>query len=54
LCYFSQGAINVDIAYKLPVFLRNFYYHQLVDIKNRENESYKQPSKKPGKIDKPF
>jgi hypothetical protein len=54
LSYFSQGAVNVQIAYGLPVFLRNFYYAQLANIKNKENDSYKEPAKKSGKVDKPF
>ena len=54
LSYFSQGAVNVQIAYNLPVFLRNFYYAQLANIKNKESDSYKEPAKKSGKVDKPF
>jgi hypothetical protein len=54
LSYFSQGAVNVQIAYNLPVFLRNFYYAQLANIKNKESDSYKEPVKKSGKVDKPF
>jgi hypothetical protein len=48
--------VDVNIAYNLPVFLRNFYYKQLVDIKDKENKSYDKSSKPPTKpkIDKPF
>jgi len=56
LSYFSNGAINVIIAYNLPVYLRNFYYKQLVKFKEQENKSYDKSSSPPTKtkIDKPF
>lgn len=32
-------------VYRLPIHLRNFYYKQLADIKKKENEEVKKPSK---------
>ena len=56
LSYFSNGAINVTIAYSLPVYLRNYYYNLLVKLKEQENKSYERSSTPPkkGKVDKPF
>ena len=36
LGYFSKGAINIEIAYKLPIHLRKYYYSLLVDLKEKE------------------
>jgi hypothetical protein len=36
LCYHSKGGFNQEIAYNLPVFLRNFYYNCLIDAKKAE------------------
>jgi len=45
----------VDIAYNLPVYLRSFYYQQLVEIKKSESESDKNTSTSSRKrIEKPF
>lgn len=60
MCYFSNGALNVDIAYNLPIYLRNFYYRSLVELKEKEAKSYEESSKKSPKntgkatVDKPF
>ena len=45
LSYFSEGAINVDIAYELPVHIRNFYYKQLVDMKEKEKKHVEESKK---------
>jgi len=54
LSYHSNGAINVNIAYQLPVYLRNFYYRELANIKEKEAESYKSPTNNQNKIHRPF
>ena len=55
LSYHSQGAINVDIAYDLPVYLRNFYYKQLIGLKERESKANKDSSSSSQKrVAKPF
>ena len=55
LAYNSQGAINVDIAYDLPIHLRNFYYKQLVDIVKKQSDSTQDSSTSSKKrISKPF
>jgi hypothetical protein len=53
LSYHSSGAINIDIAYNLPVHLRNFYYKQLIDLKERENKESTTNSP-PKKTARPF
>jgi len=58
LSYFSNGAVDVNIAYNLPVHLRNFYYKQLVDLKEQESKAYKgensSKSTRKTRVDKPF
>lgn len=57
MCYYSEGAFQFTEIYQLPIFLRNFYFKKLVDIKNKENEKIKESKSKssgPPKIAKPF
>jgi hypothetical protein len=55
LGYYSQGAINVDIAYNLPIYLRNFYYKQLTEIKEEESKEYNKTSNSSSKrVSKPY
>lgn len=56
LAYNSQGAINIDIAYTLPIHLRRFYIKLITDIVEEQNKKMQEnenQSKKP-KIDRPF
>lgn len=46
LSYYSEGAINVDIAYDLPVYIRNFYYSQLTEIKKKESQQIEEAKNK--------
>lgn len=39
LAYFSKGGFNQEIAYNLPIHLRNFYYKCLIDVIEKENEA---------------
>jgi hypothetical protein len=52
LSYFSEGAINIAIAYELPVHLRNFYYKQLSEIKAKESKSLESSQKSNKKFDR--
>lgn len=54
LSYFSNGAVNVTIAYELPIHLRNFYYKQLQSIKEEEANQYKSKPSSQNKISRPF
>lgn len=45
MAYHSNGALNQDICYNLPLHLRNFYYKLLVDWKKKE--SVKEEKEKP-------
>ena len=56
LAYNSQGAINIDIAYTLPIHLRRFYIKLITDIVEEQNKKMQEnenQQKKP-KIDRPF
>ena len=56
LAYNSQGAINIDIAYTLPIHLRRFYIKLITDIVEEQNKKIQEnenQQKKP-KIDRPF
>jgi len=45
LSYHSQGAFTQDIAYKLPVYLRIFYFKKLIETKEKEKEAMEKSSK---------
>lgn len=51
VAYYSNGAINVEQLYNMPVYLRNFYTKQLEQIKEKESEaiSNAQKSNRPSK-----
>jgi hypothetical protein len=36
--------MNVDVAYNLPIYLRNFYYKLLQDAKDNEAKQYEKAS----------
>ena len=56
LAYYSKGAINIDIAYTLPIHLRRYYLNLINEIHNKEKEMMEEAqNKSPGKkVDKPF
>jgi len=56
LAYYSQGAVNIDIAYTLPIHLRKFYINLIKEINEKQQEEIKkqQANKNPSKIDRPF
>ena len=43
--YYGKGFIHSDV-YDMPIYLRNFYYKQLVDTRNTENEEIKKANQK--------
>jgi len=43
--YYGKGFIHSDI-YDMPIYLRRFYYKQLVDTRNKENEEIKKQNQK--------
>ena len=43
--YYGKGFIHSDV-YNMPIYLRNFYYKQLVDTRKKENEEIKKQNQK--------
>jgi len=48
--YYGKGFIHSDV-YDMPIYLRNFYYKQLLDTRTEEN---KQIEKANQKLSKPI
>jgi len=38
LMYYGNMGFNFTELYNMPVFLRNYYYRKLVDVKQKEKE----------------
>tara|TARA_B100000902_G_C26565092_1_gene553777 strand:+ start:166 stop:342 length:177 start_codon:yes stop_codon:yes gene_type:complete len=49
--YYGQGFTHLDV-YEMPIYLRNFYYKQLIDTRKKENDEIKKVNKK-SNISKP-
>jgi len=45
LMYYGKGFIHSDV-YNMPIYLRNFYYKQLLDTRKKENEETKKAQQK--------
>ena len=45
LMYYGKGFIHSDV-YDMPIYLRNFYYKQLVDTRKKENDEMKKAQQK--------
>ena len=43
--YYGVGFTHSDL-YSMPIYLRNFYYNELVDSKKKEHEQIKQSQQK--------
>ena len=43
--YYGEGFNHSDL-YDMPIYLRNFYYNQLVDTRKQENEEIRKANKK--------
>jgi hypothetical protein len=40
LMYYGNMGFNFTELYNMPVFLRNYYYRKLVDVKKKEKERH--------------
>ena len=49
--YHGNGFTHSDV-YDMPIYLRNFYYKELVDVRKKENDEIKKSQQK-SKISKP-
>ena len=43
--YYGKGFIHSDV-YDMPIYLRNFYYRELVDTRKKENDEIKKANQK--------
>ena len=43
--YYGAGFTHSDV-YDMPIYLRNFYYQELLDAKKQENENIKKQNQK--------
>lgn len=43
MCYYGNGFNQYDL-YRMPTYLRNFYYNKLVEAKKSEAEQVKKSS----------
>ena len=43
--YYGKGFIHSDV-YDMPVYLRNFYYKQLIDTRKKENDEIRKANQK--------
>ena len=48
---YGNGFTMMEV-YKMPTYLRNFYYNKLVDSKTKENEQIQAANTKAGKSSK--
>jgi hypothetical protein len=46
MIYFANGGFNWQDLYYMPIKLREFYWRELLKIKNSEKESYEKNSRK--------
>jgi hypothetical protein len=44
LCHYGNGFIQSDV-YRLPTYLRNFYYNKLIEAKKKEKQEYDKVNK---------
>jgi len=51
--YYGEGFTHSDV-YTMPVYLRNFYYTQLVETRKKENEQVKKSQQKSKPINPRF
>ena len=54
--YYGQGFTHSDV-YEMPIYLRNFYYQELIDSKKQENDNIKkhtQKAQQKSRISKPM
>ena len=51
IIYYGQGFTHSDV-YDMPIYLRNFYYRELIDTRKKENEEIRKANQK-SKVSKP-
>jgi hypothetical protein len=47
MIYYGHGGFTFGDLYTMPVYLRNFYYRKMVDVKEKEKEAAEQANKQP-------
>ena len=52
MLYFSEGGFTHSQVYNMPIYLRNFYFKKLLEIKKNEKEAANKVSKN-SKINRP-
>ena len=50
--YYGKGFIHSDV-YNMPIYLRNFYFKQLLDTRKKENEEIKKANQKSNQMTNP-
>ena len=50
--YYGQGFTHSDV-YDMPIYLRNFYYNELLDTRKAENEQIKKANRRNNSVSKP-
>jgi len=43
--YYGKGFVHSDV-YNMPIYLRNFYYKQLIDTRTEENKQIEKANQK--------
>lgn len=46
LMYYGKIGFTFTELYAMPIFLRNYYYRKLADIRKKENEEYEKEVRK--------
>ena len=46
MIYFSEGGFTHSDVYEMPIYLRNFYYQELLAVKKEEKKQMDKSSKK--------
>ena len=46
MIYHSEGGFTHSDVYGMPIYLRNFYYKELLDVKKEEKKQMDQANKK--------
>lgn len=46
MIYYSNGGFNWNDLYYMPIKLREFYWRELLDVKNEEKEEIEKINKK--------
>tara|TARA_Y100000356_G_scaffold121846_1_gene115507 strand:- start:25 stop:204 length:180 start_codon:yes stop_codon:yes gene_type:complete len=50
--YYGKGFTHSDV-YNMPIYLRNFYYQELIDTKKKESKEAKKAQQKSKSISRP-